>query len=130
MVAAVRSPRGASARLLRAVREGRVTLVANPALFLEYEAVLKRAEHLAAAGLRPDDVDVLLKALAAMIAPAGAGLTGRPMLTDPDDEFVLEAAIHGRASAIVTFETKTFTLSAQAFGIEVLTLGAMWSRLK
>ena len=78
-------------------------MLATPPLFLEYEAVLKRPEQLAASGLSPADVDAALDALAALIEPVEAHLSWRPQLDDPDDEMVLEAAINGRADALVTY---------------------------
>ena len=47
----MRSPRGASAALLRAAREGRFEMLATANFFFEYDAVMTRAEHLQAAGL-------------------------------------------------------------------------------
>jgi putative PIN family toxin of toxin-antitoxin system len=129
LVAALRSPKGASAALLSALREGRATMVANPALFLEYEATLKRAEHLAAAGLSSDQVDEVMSALALLLSAAPAGPLLRPLLSDPDDEMVLEAAVNGGADAVVTFETRTFAPVAPGFGIEVLTPGQACRRI-
>jgi len=60
LVAGLRSSLGASAALLREVAGNRVELVASPALFLEYEAVLKREEH----GLPAQYVDGFLAELA------------------------------------------------------------------
>ncbi len=51
IVAALRSPSGASAELLRRARQEQITLAASVSLFLEYEAVCTRAEHLVASGL-------------------------------------------------------------------------------
>jgi len=45
IVAAVRSQRGASNALLRAVRQGRLTVVASVPMVLAHEAVLRRPEH-------------------------------------------------------------------------------------
>ena len=130
IIAAMRSPAGASAGLLRAVRAGRAAMVCNPALFLEYEAVMKRPHHLAAAGLMPEQVDEFLTGLAFIVSPTASGPSWRPLLTDPDDEMVLEAAINGPADAIVTFETATFAPIAPAFGIDVLTPGAACHRIR
>ena len=63
VVAAMRSPGGASAELLRAARSGRTTLVATAPLCLEYEAVCGRAEHLRAAGFDARNLSVFLDAL-------------------------------------------------------------------
>lgn len=44
----------------------------------------------------------------------------RPQLRDPADEMVLEAAVNGRATAIVTFNTRDFGESATSFGVGLL----------
>jgi len=54
----MRSPAGASAAELRAVRRGKLIVVANVALALEYEATCGRPEHIAASGLNPTAVSV------------------------------------------------------------------------
>jgi predicted nucleic acid-binding protein len=68
IVAALRSPAGRSAELVRAVRHGGATMPASVPLFIEYEAVLKRAEHLMAAGLSAGDVDAVLDVLAGLLS--------------------------------------------------------------
>lgn len=60
LVAAMRSPRGASAALVRGARSNLFKMVATATLFFEYEAVLTRAEHLTAASLSARDVGVIL----------------------------------------------------------------------
>ncbi len=129
VVAGLRSPTGASAALLSAVHARKVTMVANPALFLEYEATLKRDEHLQAAGLTIAQANTVLTSLALLISPAPAGQSLRPLLPDPDDDMVLEAAINGAAQAVVTFEVRTFQQVAPVFEIEVLTPGAACRRI-
>ena len=56
IVAAMRSPSGASAAILRAARQGRITLLVNVPLALEYEAICSEAEHRLAAGLSEREV--------------------------------------------------------------------------
>lgn len=129
LVAAQRSPSGASARILDAVRDRRITPVVSTALFLEYEAVLTRPEHLAPRGLSESDVRGALAALASVAEPASASFVWRPLARDPDDDMVLEAAINGAAEAIVTFETATFQ-PGEAFGIAIMTPAAFWGKIK
>jgi len=45
VVAAMRSPQGASAAIVRAARTRQTTLLTSVSLALEYEAVCYRAEH-------------------------------------------------------------------------------------
>jgi putative PIN family toxin of toxin-antitoxin system len=120
VVAAMRSPRGASATILRAARQGRATLLASMPLALEYEAVSIRAEHRLAAGLSEREVKVFLTALVALAEPVTTHFLWRPQLRDPADEMVLEAAINGRADALVTFNVRDFGTVPAQFGVEVL----------
>lgn len=128
LVAALRSKEGASAEALRAAYDGRITAVANVALFLEYEAVLTREEHLAAGGVSHAEAIAALDALAMRLAPAEPHFNWRPQLGDADDEMVLDAAVNGAAACILTFEISTFREASARFGIEVLTPGAFWAR--
>ena len=120
IVTAMRSPKGASAALLMAARRERITILANVALALEYEATCRRAEHGVAAGLRPSQVNIFVDAVIAMVEPVETHFLWRPQLRDPADEMVLEAAVNGRASAIVTFNSEDFGGIPLQFGVEVL----------
>jgi len=120
VVAAMRSPRGASAAILRAVRQGRATLLASVPLALEYEAVASRAEHRLAAGLTEREVKIFLTAVVAMAEPVTTHFLWRPQLRDPADEMVLEAAANGSADALVTFNVRDFGPAPAQFGISVL----------
>lgn len=121
LVAGLRSRLGASAALLREIAANRIELVATPALFLEFEAVLKREKH----GLPLQFVDGFLAELALFIYPVEVHFVWRPQLTDADDEMVLEAAINGQAEAIVTHNRRDFEGSARRFGIHVWSPAAM-----
>lgn len=125
MIAAIRSDAGASRRLLRAAlerRRGIVLLVSVP-LLIEYEAVMTRIEHLRVARLSVTDVGMLLDAVAAVAEPVRLAFLWRPILADIDDDMVLEAAVNGRADAIVTFNRRDFGAAAEQFGIPVLSPG-------
>lgn len=120
VVAALRSREGASNAILRLIATRRIAALATPALFLEYEEVLKRPEHRAAHALDDKGIDGFLAALASVIEPVTVHIGWRPQLCDPADEMVLEAAINGRADAIVTFNAKDFIPAANRFGLLVL----------
>ena len=126
LVAGLRSSLGASAALLKEIAANRVVLVATPALFLEYEAVLKREQH----ALPAQFVDGFLAELALTILPVEIRFIWRPQLQDADDEMVLEAAINGQAEAIVTHNRRDFELATERFGIKVLSPAELLEQLR
>lgn len=130
IVAAMRSPSGASAALLRAARRREITPLANVALALEYEATSRVAEHRLAAGLTMDEVMVFVDAVIAMAEPVESHYLWRPQLRDPADELVLEAAVNGQAEAIVTFNTRDFGIAPRGFGLALLTPAEAIRRLR
>ncbi|HEX8401897.1 MAG TPA: PIN domain-containing protein [Allosphingosinicella sp.] len=117
VVAAVRSGNGASAELLRLADVGRCSLLVSVALVLEYESVLMRPEHLAAAGLDRGQMSNLLNGIVQLCEPTAIHFRYRPVTKDPADELVLEAAVNGAATAIVTFNRKDFGTGPSKFGI-------------
>jgi predicted nucleic acid-binding protein len=120
-VAAMRSPRGASAAILRVARQGRVTLLLSVPLAMEYEAICSRAEHQLAAGLSEREVQIFLDAVMAMAEPVKIHFLWRPQLHDTGDEMVLETAVNGQADALVTFNTRDYGTTPARFEIEVMT---------
>jgi putative PIN family toxin of toxin-antitoxin system len=129
VVAALRSPTGASRRLIQLIREGQVQAVVTVGMFVEYEAVLTRPAHLAATGLTPAETGRFLDGLATLVTPVKPHFLWRPQLRDPNDEMVLEAAVSGRADAIVTFNKRDFLPAASRFGIAVETPSDLLQRL-
>jgi putative PIN family toxin of toxin-antitoxin system len=120
LVAGLRSRLGAGNAVLRLVAQRQLTLLATPPLFLEYEDVLKRPEHQLAHGHPPESIDEFLAELAALIEPVEVHFQWRPQTRDPNDEMVLEAAINGRADAVVTYNVADFVAAAKRFKIDVL----------
>jgi putative PIN family toxin of toxin-antitoxin system len=121
VVAAVRSQRGASNALLRAVRQGRLTAVASIPTVLEYEAVLMRPEHRRVSGFTVIQVQQFMDGLAALVIPVIPYFLWRPTLRDPNDEMMVDAAVNGHADAIVTFNVRHFLPAAKQFQLDVLT---------
>ena len=120
LVAAPRTRSGAGNAVLRLVAAGRLVMLGTPPLFLEYEDVLKRAEHRLAHGLSDGEIDEFLSELAALIEPVESHFHWRPQIRDPGDEMVLEAAINGDADALVTYNVRDFAAAAARFGLLVL----------
>lgn len=119
LVAALRSPAGGSAALLRRIRAGEFRMLLSVPLFLEYEAVALRPEHLRAARISAADVGNVLNVLALFAEPVVIHYLWCPRLRDPADEMVLEVAVNGRADAIVTFNRADFGAAPLGFGIAV-----------
>jgi len=119
VVSALRTRAGAGNAVLQLVAQRRLIMLATPPLFLEYEDVLHRAEQRLAHGLTPAAIDEFLAELAALIEPVEVHFQWRPQSRDPNDEMVLEAAINGRADAIVTYNVADFAAPAQRFRIAV-----------
>ena len=120
VVAAMRSPIGASAALLLAAADRRVTLAMSVPLVIEYEATCSLAEHRLAAGLNDREVAAFLDGLVALADPIECHFLWRPRLRDPNDEMVLETAVNGGVDAIVTFNLRDFGRVPETFGIDVI----------
>lgn len=121
LVAALRSNLGASYALLQAALRSRLDLLISTPLVLEYEAVLNRKEHLAAAGIDSSELGELLDMICEVGIEVRIVQRLRPALRDPDDEMVLETAVNGGADAIVTFNRADFAGISENFDFEVLT---------
>lgn len=130
IVAALRSATGGSNPILRHVAYGRLTPLVTPALFLEYEAVLKRPEQRLSHGMGLRDLDQFLAALASACEAVEVSFQWRPQLSDPNDEMVLEAAVNGRADVLVTHNVRDFASGAARFGLRVLRPGELLRELR
>jgi putative PIN family toxin of toxin-antitoxin system len=129
IVAALRSPSGASAELIRLARRGALQMAASVSLFTEYEAVCSRAEHLKAAGLDNQQLGIFLDGLARIVEPVEVHFLWRPQLRDPADELVLEAAVNASADALLTFNLRHFVGVSKTFHLDVAQPGVFLRRL-
>ena len=129
MVAAIRSSTGASSRIVLLAQTGRFQILVSVPLLFEYEAILKRPQHLKAANFTVEDVDEFIDALATIAIPVSPYYLWRPVLKDPNDEMVLETAVNGQADFILTFNTRHLATGAQRFGIEAIQPGEFLRRI-
>ena len=117
VVAALRSRRGASFAILSQIGLAWTPLISVP-LILEYEAVgLRQADLL---NIPAESIEAIIRAFCYFGRETPVYFRLRPSLPDPEDEFLLELAVAGRASAIVTHNVKHFA-EAERFGIPVMT---------
>jgi predicted nucleic acid-binding protein len=105
-------------------------MLASVPLFVEYEAVLTRKEHREAAGLNEREVGAVLDGLAALVEPVETFFLWRPQLRDENDEMVFEAAVNGRADALVTYNDRHFAPAAARFGLRLAKPAQILERLR
>lgn len=115
LVAALKSSRGTSFRLLSLLEHDLFTVHLSTPLVSEYEAVLKRG----IVYLSAEEIDDIIDFLCSKAVLDKIFYLWRPVLKDPDDDFVLELAVKANA-AIVTWNTADFKHAAR-FGIAVIT---------
>ena len=121
LVTALCNRDGASHLLIRWALADRIILLASPALWLEYEAVIKRPHIRLRHGISPENIDIVLDTLAAHVVPVHLNYLWRPQLRDQNDEMVLETALNASADALVTFNTKDFAAAADRFALKLVT---------
>lgn len=82
VLAALRSPTGASATLLRLVEAGAVTLLASLPLALDYETICHQAKHRLASGLPAAEVSLFVNTLIGLAEPVEVHFRWRPLLLE------------------------------------------------
>jgi predicted nucleic acid-binding protein len=104
-------------------------MLLNVALALEYESKCSLVEHRHAAGISTAEAAAFIARLIGLGEPVHSYFRWRPQLRDPGDELVLEAAVNGRADAIVTFNERDLRGAKASFGIEVVRPGVALRRI-
>lgn len=130
IVKAIRNFEGASAALIDAAIDGRVTLLISTPLWLEYESLISRSEHWVWPGFNAVEADRFLDLLAGLCTPVEVSFAWRGFLADPDDEMVVEVALNGRADAIVTFNERDFAPASAQFGLALRRPDAILAQLR
>lgn len=119
LIAALKSSRGASFRLLSIIGQGKFNINISVPLLLEYEAVAK--ELIEGIALTAEDIDDILNYICSVSKWRKIFYLWRPFLKDPKDDMVLELAVTSHCDMIITFNKKDFRNVEQYFGIRVLT---------
>jgi putative PIN family toxin of toxin-antitoxin system len=117
LIAAQRSQRGASSKLMLLVGTGRFDIHVSVPLVLEYEEVLLRQRL--QLGLTQTDVVDIVDALCALATPHEIYFLWRPYLHDRKDELILELAVAARCDYIITYNKRDFS-GVETFGIRVI----------
>ena len=117
VVAAQRSKRGASSKLLSLLGTDRFDLHVSVPLVVEYEGVITRQRH--ELGLTEEDVAAVVDSLCALAIRHKIYFLWRPYLRDAKDEHVLELAVAARCDYIITFNKDDFR-GVEQFGIHVI----------
>ncbi len=120
VIAALRSKRGASYKLLSQVGTQKFEIHDSVPLILEYEDVIQR--YRTELGLSQDDVSDLIDALCSLAHHHDIYFLWRPSLSDPNDEMILELAVSAQCKYIVTHNINDFK-GIEKFGIEAITPG-------
>lgn len=119
LVAAVRSNRGWSHKLVRSLGSDRLwQLCVTAPLLQEYAEQVHSPSHTPAWSL--EDRDDFLDYVCACASWFDVHFLWRPHLADEDDHVVLEAALAASADAIITFNKRDLE-PAKRFGIDVMT---------
>ena len=118
-MAAVRSRQGSSFALVSSIPTADFQLCLSVGLYLEWEAVLTRKEHLLL-DRTVDDALGFLRYLASQAHLQEIHFLWRPLLPDPDDDMILELAFAAGCPYIVTHNVKDFHGSEQ-LGITAIT---------
>ena len=126
IVAALRSRRGRSFALLSAVGNGVYEHAVTVPLVMEYEAVLLRPGLVPLTTAAVQDV---IDYLCATAIHQDIHFLWRPLLPDPKDDMVLEAAVNAGCNAIVTHNLRDFAAAA-GLGVKVLTPAQFINRAK
>jgi putative PIN family toxin of toxin-antitoxin system len=112
IIAALMSRRGASFRLLSLIGRNQFDIVISVPLVLEYETVAKRlsGDKIRLSYAQIDDV---LDYICKVAIHQRIYYLWRPVLSDPQDDQVLEVAMNAGADVIVTFNVRDFARANQ-----------------
>lgn len=119
LVAAGRSQTGASHKLISLLPDERFIPTVSQTLYLEYLAVLLRPENLQASNRTSKDVFGFVRQFLSYSHRQRISYSWRPILRDPDDDFVVELAIASGSRFIITFNKRDFA-GSEFYGVKAV----------
>jgi putative PIN family toxin of toxin-antitoxin system len=118
-VSALRSDIGAAYSLVSRLPSSKFQISLSVPLYIEYQDVLTRKEHLAGTSTK-EEILAFLRYVCKIANRQNIFYLWRPWLKDPKDDMVLELAVAAKSQFIITYNLKDF-LNIQQFGIEAIT---------
>ena len=118
LIAALRSKRGASYRLLKLIDSGKFQPCISVPLVLEYEAAGKNL--VGDIALNEADIEAIIDYICTVTSHHEVYYLWRPYLKDPKDDMVLELAVAASCEVIVTYNIRDFE-GVEQFGVRVMT---------
>ncbi|MCW1922330.1 putative toxin-antitoxin system toxin component, PIN family [Luteolibacter arcticus] len=126
MLSALKSSTGASFEVIRRLRSGAFTPPVTAPLVFEYQDVLSRRALLPHLGQA--DIEGFIDWFVSLSSLHKVHFLWRPLLSDPKDDMVLEAAMASAADHLVTYNLSDFRPAAK-LGLSVLTPAGLLSKL-
>ena len=126
MVAALKSKRGASFKLLSIIDQDKFQISISVPLIIEYEYALKRTDLNIL--LTESEIDDILDYICLIADKRKIFYLWRPYLKDPKDDMVLELAVESESDYIITYNQKDFQ-GVSKFGIKTLTPKAFLKKI-
>ncbi len=118
LIAALKSKRGASYKLLTSLPNGVYKPHISVPLFIEYESVAKRTGLVS--DLTHKEINAILDYILSKSSIREIFYLWRPYLKDPKDDLVLEVAVESQSDYIITFNKKDYK-GIDKFGIKIVT---------
>jgi len=118
LIAALRSSRGASYRLLQLIDRGKFQVCISVPLVLEYEAAGKNL--VGQIPLNETDIDAVIDYICKVASHHEVYYLWRPFLKDPKDDMVLELGVTAACETMVTYNVTDFE-GVEQFGLKVMT---------
>ncbi len=127
IVSGVKSRKGASFKIISQLNQNLFQFHISPSLLFQYEASLKHSNFRSVWSHK--EIDEFLDLVCFFGIKHDILLRYRPLLSDPNDDFVAELAINARADHVVTHNVGDFE-PLRKFGITAITPQIFLQRLE